>query len=112
MLLPLNFERSQTMSMYAKFAAEAGDQYLEAMGQTQDNFLNAIAISKTWAPAIPVEPDFPTPQEIIDVSFGFTQKLLKQQQDFVERLIASSETRTEPANVKSAPPPKSKSAAN
>ena len=63
------------MSNYAKFAAEAGDRYLEAMGQTQDNFLNAIAMSKAWAPAIHTEPlaGFPTPQEIVDVSFGFTR---------------------------------------
>lgn len=102
------------MSIYAKFAAEAGDQYLAAMGQTQDNFLNAIAMSKAWAPAIPAEPlaDFPTPQEIVDVGFGFTQRLLKQQQDFVEKLLAGSETRTEPTSVKSAHPPKSKSASN
>jgi hypothetical protein len=103
------------MSTYTKFAAEAGDRYLEAMGQTQDNFLNAIAMSKAWAPAIPApEPlaDFPTPQEIVDVSFGFTERLLKQQQDFMQKLIGASETRTEPANVKSTTLPRSKSAAN
>jgi hypothetical protein len=102
------------MSTYAKFAADAGDQYLEAMGQTQDNFLNAMAMSKAWAPAIPATPvgDFPTPQEIVDVSFGFTQRLLKQQQDFVEKLISASDTRMEPTNTKSASSPKGKSAAN
>jgi len=101
------------MSTYAKFAAEAGDQYLKAMGQTQDNFLNAIALSKAWAPAIPASPlpDLPTAQEIVEVSFGFSQRLMKQQQDFVEKLIAASETRMEPPSVKSATSPRSKSAA-
>jgi len=33
--------------MYAKIAAEAGDQYLAALGQTQENFLNTIAMSIT-----------------------------------------------------------------
>jgi hypothetical protein len=67
-------------------------------------------MSKAWAPAMPTAPmaEFPTPQEIVDVSFGFTQKLLKQQQDFVERLLAASDTR-EPTSGKSS---KSKSAAN
>ena len=90
------------MSIYAKFAAEAGDQYLEAMGQTQDNFLSAMAMSKAWAPAMPATPlaEFPTPQDIVDVSFGFTQRLLKQQQEFVEQLLSASETRAEPTTVK------------
>ena len=101
------------MSTYAKFAAEAGDQYLEAMGQTQDNFLNAIEMSKQWAPAMPAAPlaDYPTPQEVIDVSFGFTQRLLKQQQSFVEKLITAGEGRMEPTSARS-PSPKSKSSAN
>jgi hypothetical protein len=101
------------MSIYAKLAAEAGDQYLEAMGQTQDSFLNAMAMSRAWAPAMPATPlaELPTPQEVVDVSFGFTQKLLKQQQDFVEKLIDASETRTEPTPVKSTASSRSKSAA-
>jgi hypothetical protein len=100
------------MSTYAKLAAEAGDQYLEAMGQTQDTFLSAVTISRAWAPAMPATPiaDFPTPQEMVDVSFGFAQKLLKQQQDFVEKLMDASEARGEP--TKSAAPPKGKSSAN
>jgi hypothetical protein len=100
------------MSICAKFAAEAGDQYLEAMGQTQDNFLSAMAMSKAWAPAMPATPlaEFPTPQEIVDVSFGFTQRLLKQQQEFVEKLLAASEARTEPTTVKSTARSKSASA--
>ena len=99
------------MSPYAKFAAEAGDQYLEAMGQTQDNFLNAIEMSKVWAPAMPAAPlaDYPTPQEVIDLSFGFTQRLLKQQQGFVEKLMTAGETRMEPSSGRSTSP-KSKSA--
>ena len=102
------------MSTYAKFAAEAGDQYLEAMGQTQDNFLNAMALSKSWAPAIPAAPlaDFPTAQEIVDVSFGFSQRLMKQQHNFVEKLIAATEARMEPPSGKSATPARSKSASN
>jgi hypothetical protein len=101
------------MSTYAKFAAEAGDRYLEAMGQTQDNFLMAMEMSKAWAPAMPATPiaDFPSPQEVVDVSFGFTQKLLKQQQDFVEKLIDTSAARTEPMSAKSTSA-KSKSTAN
>jgi len=99
--------------MYAKIAADAGDQYLAAIGQTQENFLNAVAASMAWAPAVPAappNPDFPTPQEMVDVSFGFAQKLLKQQQGFAEKLVAATETRTESTIPKGSPFPKGKSA--
>jgi len=99
--------------MYAKIAAEAGDQYLAALGQTQENFLNTIAMSMAWAPPVgPALPaDFPTPQEIVGVSFGFAEKLLKQQQDFAQRLIAATEPRTESPGPRSTAPSKAKSAA-
>ena len=102
------------MTTYARIAAEAGDQYLAALSQTQETFLNAIAMSTAWAPAVPVASalpeDFPTPQEMVGVSFGFAQKLLKQQQDFAEKLIAASQTRTESTTPKGAASPKSRSA--
>ena len=102
------------MTTYARIAAEAGDQYLAAIGQAQENFLNAMAMSMAWAPAVPAATapigDYPTPQEIVGVSFGFAQKLLKQQQDFAEKLIAASETRTGLTSPKSTVAPKGKSA--
>ena len=86
------------MSTYAKFAAEAGDQYLEAMESDAGQFPRRDGDVQVVGAAIPATPlaDFPTPQEIVDVSFGFSQRLLKQQHDFVEKLIAASEARTEP----------------
>ena len=102
------------MTTYARIAAEAGDQYLAAIAQAQENFLNSIAVSMAWAPAVPVPTpagDFPTPEEVVGVSFGFAQKLLKQQQDFAEKLIAATEARTEAIPTpKSTAPPKGKSA--
>jgi len=102
------------MTTYARIAAEAGDQYLAAIGQAQENFLNAMAMSMAWAPAVPAATapigDYPTPQEIVGVSFGFAQKLLKQQQDFAEKLIAASETRAEPTTPKSTVSSKGKGA--
>ncbi|HXS80123.1 MAG TPA: hypothetical protein VN818_07555 [Gammaproteobacteria bacterium] len=104
------------MTTYGKIAADAGDQYLAAISQAQENFINAIGMSMAWAPAAPVATalpaDFPTPQEMIGVSFGFAQKLLKQQHDFAEKLVAATETRTEPTSAKSAVSPKSRSSAS
>jgi hypothetical protein len=103
------------MATYATIAAQAADQYLAAISQTQENFLKAMEMSMAWAPPVrvPAAPvgDFPTPEEMIGVSFGFAQKLLKQQQDFAERLIAATEARTETVTPKSTASPKSKSSA-
>jgi hypothetical protein len=103
------------MTIYAKIAADAGDQYLAAIGQAQENFINAMAMSMAWAPPVPaataaLPADFPTPQEMVGVSFGFAQKLLKQQQEFAEKLIAATETRTESTSPRSAASPKGRSA--
>ena len=104
------------MTTYARIAAEAGDQYLAAMTQAQDNFLNAMAMSMAWAPSVPATTapaaDFPTPQEMVGVSFGFAQKLLKQQQEFAERLVAATEARTESIAPKRTVSPKGKSASH
>ena len=102
------------MTAYGKIAADAGDQYLATISQAQETFIKAIGMSLAWTPAAPVATalpaDFPTPQEMIGVSFGFAQKLLKQQQDFAEKFIAATETRTESPSPRSAPSPKGKSA--
>ena len=101
------------MTTYAKLAADAGDQYLATLGQAQENFIHAFAMSTAWAPAVPatvLPPDFPTPQEMVDVSFEFAQKLLKQQQGFAEKLVASAETRAESTSPKSAAAPRGRSA--
>jgi hypothetical protein len=102
------------MNTYARIAAEAGDQYLAAIGQAQENFLNAFATSMAWTPVVPVATapggDFPTPQEMVGVNFEFAQKLLKQQQDFAQKLLDATEPRTESANPKSTASPKGKRA--
>jgi len=82
---------------YVKLATEAGDKYLSALGEVQDNFLKAVTAGAervkavTSAVATPaVEFPFPTPAELVEANFAFTQKLLKQQQSFVEKLIATT----------------------
>ena len=83
------------MSNYVKLATEATDSYFAALTETQDSFVKALAPFAAWVPAQPhvAAPGFaelPTMQETIEVSFSFTQKLLKSQQDFMEKLIAAS----------------------
>ena len=61
------------MSEYVKIATGAGDQYLAALAEVQDRFLNLVEL---W-----------TPRQIIETNFAFTEKWLKQQKAFAERLF-------------------------
>ncbi|HSC15109.1 MAG TPA: hypothetical protein VLI71_08325 [Gammaproteobacteria bacterium] len=86
------------MSNYVKLATEAGDQYLASLAEIQENFLKATtAFAARFTPATPVmplpafaAPEFPTAQEITEATFAFSQKLLKQQKTFAEKLLAVS----------------------
>ena len=81
------------MSEYPKIATGAGDQYLAALAELQDRFLKIVAASPAWpaaaAPmgALPFPAGLPTPSEIIETNFTFTEKWLKQQKAFAERLF-------------------------
>ena len=85
-------------SEYAKIATEAGDQYLAALADTQEQFLKYLKAFAAWAP--PAAPltmmswfsrgTLPSPSEIISANFAFAEKLLKQQQAFTEKFFAAS----------------------
>ena len=85
------------MSDYVKLASGAGDQYLTVLAESQEQFLKSIAAFNSWlpkvptaaaAPALPVE--LPTVKEVVEANFAFATKLLKQQKDFAEKLVAAS----------------------
>lgn len=86
------------MSNYVKLATDAGDQYLSALAEMQENFLKTTAaFASRFTPPAPVAvppafatPELPTPAEITEASFAFAQKLLKQQKSFAEKLLAAS----------------------
>ena len=84
------------MSDYVKRASGVGDQYLSAMAESQEQFLKTLATFSTLAPkgqAAPA-PEFlaglPTPKEVLEANFAFAAKLLKQQKDFTEKLVAAT----------------------
>ena len=84
------------MSDYVKKASGVGDQYLSALAESQDQFLKALSQFSSWVPkaqATPA-PEFvtalPTPKEILEANFAFAAKLLKQQKDFSEKLVAAT----------------------
>jgi hypothetical protein len=78
---------------YLKLATDAGDQYLASLAEGQETFLKSLTTFSTHAPAAQV-PSFatalPTVQEVAEANFSFAQKLLKQQKEFVEKLLTAT----------------------
>jgi hypothetical protein len=91
------------MSNFAKLAAETSDRYLAALAEGQETYLKSIAaFSSTWTtPAAPAAfSGLPTIREIPEVNFAFAEKLLKQQQDFVTKVLGAVETAPTAASTK------------
>jgi hypothetical protein len=84
------------MSEYAKFATNAGDQYLAALSEAQDTYLKSMTPFSQWTSALPktpassFAPDMPTMAELAEANFAFASKLLKQQKKFAEKLFATT----------------------
>ncbi len=80
-------------SNYLKLATDAGDQFLSTLAEGQDTFLKSLATLSTPPPP-PSIPAFaaalPTLQEVTEANFSFAQKLMKQQKDFIDKLVAAS----------------------
>ena len=84
------------MSDYVKKASGVGDQYLSALAESQEQFLKTLSAFSAWVPkaqATPA-PEFvaalPTQKEVLEANFAFAAKLLKQQKDFTEKLVAAN----------------------
>jgi len=84
------------MSEYLKQVSNAGEQYLTALADGQEQFLKTMSSFTAMLPKMPAAPvpafatDLPTPKEIAEANFSFAAKLLKQQKEFTEKLFAAS----------------------
>lgn len=74
----------------------AQEQTLKAIRQAQQAVVEAVrtsakTVEKTIpeTPAVPFGDKLPTPQEIIETSFGFAEELLKAQREFAENLLTA-----------------------
>jgi hypothetical protein len=78
---------------YLKLATDAGDQFLSTLAEGQESFLKSLATLSTPLPP-PAIPAFaaalPTIQEVTEANFSFAQKVLKQQKEFIDKLVAAS----------------------
>jgi hypothetical protein len=85
------------MASYVKLAAEAGDKYLSALTEFQENFLKTVSAgaervkaAKTAAPTPAFDFPIPTASDVAEANFAFVQKLVKQQKTFVDKLLATA----------------------
>jgi hypothetical protein len=83
------------MPNFIKLATDAGDQYLAALAESQEQFLKYVKTFSTWTPTVAqtattaTPEDFlATPKEIFEANLAFTTKLMKQQKAFGEKLFA------------------------
>jgi hypothetical protein len=82
------------MSEYVKLANGAADQYLTALADSQEQFLKSMTAFNSWLPKVAASTvpafaaDLPTAKEVVEANFAFATKLLKQQKDFAEKLVA------------------------
>jgi hypothetical protein len=78
---------------YLKLVNDAGEQFLTSLAEGQETFLKSLAAMSAPPPAAPPMPfatSLPTVAEVTEANFSFTQKLLKQQKEFVEKLLAAT----------------------
>lgn len=86
------------MPTITEFAADAQNQILKSVDETQKVVLEAVA---TWAksveqltpalpalPALPLADSLPKPEELIESSFQFAEKLLAAHHTFTRNLLA------------------------
>jgi hypothetical protein len=81
------------MSEFTTTAAGIGDEYLAALSQAQEQFLQSLAPYSGWASGVKMPasaPNMPTPKEIMDFNFAFVSKLLEQQQKFVTKILSTT----------------------
>ena len=84
------------MSDYVKRANGVTDQYLTALAESQEQFLKTLTTFSALLPKVPAGPvpefvaELPTPKEVVEANFAFATKLLKQQKDFTEKLVAAT----------------------
>lgn len=100
------------MSEFMKQNAEATEQYLTFLAQTQEQILENTrkAAENFKAPEVPAEfaaqvetpaflKDLPTPRELTEAAFNFTEKLVAQQKSFMERYFDLAETQVADAQA-------------
>lgn len=101
------------MNDFVKQSTEAAEQYMAFLAKAQEQILeNARQIPAAPAVDLPQvnlpQPavDLPTPRELTQAAFSFTEKLVAQQRSFVEQYLDIAENKTQEAAAPAAAPKK------
>ena len=80
------------MSNYVQVADKAGDRYLAAVAESQENVLRSLAAWSRWTPQPAFAADFSALREMTTAAFGFFERMLDQQKTFAEKFLGMSQS--------------------
>ncbi|MEO5832197.1 MAG: hypothetical protein ABIR83_02370 [Nakamurella sp.] len=82
------------MSDYTVQAQKAAESYLSTVAKAQDDLIKTVTAfveqlpKNTEMPGAP-DADVPTPSEVTAVSFDFAEKMIAQNRNYTEQLLAA-----------------------
>src|SRR5215218_3696566 len=84
------------MSTSESSSTSSQDQYLDAVREGQEAWVNAVrawpdSVQRMWGdPSSTTTREAPTAEQVIDNLFGFAEQLLAAQRDFAKRLVQAT----------------------
>jgi hypothetical protein len=104
--------------IYTEVVARAQDQFLEALKRAQDRSVGVVASAGRVAAGI-VPPRLLTgrldgavpPEEVVKLTLGFGERLISQQRNYAERLVAALDSAGSEARTARTRPPAKRAAA-
>lgn len=86
------------MGAYTDVVSKAGDRVIDTVKQAEDLTVNAVSgVTERIGgllptlPAIPFADQLPRPEELVKISFNFTQRLVETQKDYALALVKALE---------------------
>ena len=102
------------MAKYSEYVSQAGDRVLSLIGDAQGAVVKSVSTVSEFVgsvipdlPTLPLTDAIPAPRELVDESFGFAERVLKQQKTYASDLVKA----VEPISTKIIPNGKKKKAA-
>lgn len=106
------------MPIYTDVLARAQDQFLEALQRAQDRSVGVVASAgRVAAGIVPtrlltgrIDGGVP-PEEVVKLTLGFSERLISQQRNYAERLVAALDSAGSEARTGRTRPPAKRAAA-
>ena len=86
------------MAKYSDRVSQAGDRVLSLIGDAQGAVVKSVSTVSEFVgsvipdlPALPLSDAIPAPRELVDESFSFAERVLKQQKTYATDLVKATE---------------------